>query len=60
MTIKAKVKSDLKLISFKTYADFELILESVKSCEGFYSQEYQDRIPYRFSFSFVNQPFCNV
>ena len=40
MTIKAKVKSDLKLISFKIYADFEFILESVKSCEGFYSQEY--------------------
>ena len=60
MTIKAKVKSDLKLISFKTYADFELILESVNSCEGFYSQEYQDRIPYCCSFSFGNQPFCKA
>ena len=40
----------LKPVPFKIFADFEPILESVKSYEGFYLKKYQDHIPYFFSF----------
>ena len=39
MTIKAKIKFDIKPVVFKIDADFESILESVKSYEGFYSKK---------------------
>ena len=39
MKIKTKIKSDLKPVLFKIYADFESNLESVKSYEGFYSRK---------------------
>ena len=45
-----KTKSYPKPVPFKIYADFEYILESVKSYEGFYSKNYEDHIPYCFSF----------
>ena len=35
----------LKPVPFKIFADFEPILESVKSYEGFYLKKYQDHIP---------------
>ena len=38
MTIKTKIKSDLKPVPFEIYADFESNLESVKSYEEFYSK----------------------
>ena len=61
MTIKTKTKSYLKPVPFKIYADFEYILESVKSYKRVYSKKYQDRIPYCFHFRYcLNQPFSNV
>ena len=39
MAIKAKIKFDIKPVLFKIDADFESILESVKSYEGFYSKK---------------------
>ena len=38
---------------FKVYADLECNLESVESCEGFYSKKYQDHIPYSFAYKLV-------
>ena len=35
-------------VPLKTYADFQCILKSVKSDEGFYTGKYQDHIPYNF------------
>ena len=49
MTIKTKTKSYSKPVPFEMYADFESILESVKSHKGVHSKKYQDRIPYCFS-----------
>ena len=43
-----KVKSYLKPVPFKIYADFESILENLKSYERIYSKKYQDHIPYFF------------
>ena len=40
-------------VPFKIYADFECILKSVKGNEGFYTEKYQDHIPWRFSNKFV-------
>ena len=48
MTIITKTKSYPKPVPFKIFADFESILESVKSYEGFYSKNYQEHIPYCF------------
>ena len=38
---------------FKVYADLECNLESVESCEGFYSKKYQDHIPCSFAYKLV-------
>ena len=40
-------------VPFKIYADFECILKSVKGNKGFYTEKYQDHIPWRFSNEFV-------
>ena len=55
MTIKTRTKSYSKPFPFKVYADFESILESVKSHKGVYSKKYQDCIPYRFSFVMLSK-----
>ena len=55
MTIKTKTKSYSKPVTFKIYADFESILESVKSHKGVYSKKYQDCIPYCFSFAILSK-----
>ena len=46
MSVLKKVESYLKPAPFKIYADFESILESLKSYERIYSKKYQDHIPY--------------
>ena len=54
MTIRTRTKSHPKPVPFKIYADFEPILESVKSHKRFYSKKCQDHIPCVFyCFSFV-------
>ena len=40
-------------VLFKIYCDFECILTSVESYEGSCSKEYQDHIPYSFSYKLV-------
>ena len=59
MTIETKTKSNPKPVPFKIYVDFESILESVKSYEGFCSKKYQDHIlsvPCCFSFVILPKP----
>ena len=46
MSVLKKVESYLKPATFKIYADFESILESLKSYERIYSKKYQDHIPF--------------
>ena len=48
MRVLKKVESYLKPVPFKIYADFESILENLKSYERIYSKKYQDHIPYFF------------
>ena len=38
---------------FKIHADFDCILKSVKSNQGFYTEKYQDHIPCSFSYNLV-------
>ena len=38
---------------FKFHADFNCILKSVKSNQGFYTEKYQDHIPCSFSYNLV-------
>ena len=47
----SEFKNYFKQISlpFKIYARFECDLESVENYEGFYTKEYQDRIPCSFA-----------
>ena len=40
-------------VPFKSYADFECILKSVKSNEDFYAEKYQDHIPCSFLYMLV-------
>ena len=40
-------------VPFKTYADFESDLESVKSYEGSYTKKYQDHVPCSFAYKVV-------
>ena len=40
-------------VPFKTYADFECNLKSVKCKEGSYTKKYQDHIPCRFAYKIV-------
>ena len=55
MTIKTKTKSYSKPVPFEMYADFESVLESVKSHKGVHPKKYQDRIPYCFSFVILSK-----
>ena len=41
------------LVPFKFYADFECILKSVESYEGFCTKKYQDHIPCSFAYKIV-------
>ena len=51
----AKFKNYFKQIPvpFKIYTYFESNLESAESCEGSYSKEYQDHIPWGFAYKLV-------
>ena len=40
-------------VPFKSYADFECILKSVKSNEDFYTEKYQDLVPCSFLYMLV-------
>ena len=40
-------------VPFKSYADFECILKSVKSNEDFYIEKYQDHVPCSFLYMLV-------
>ena len=40
-------------VPFKSYADFECILKSVKSNEDFYTEKYQDHVPCSFLYMLV-------
>ena len=57
MSVLSKIKSHLKPAPFKIYADFESILESVRSNDRFYSTKYQsDNLAKRLHTN--NQQWC--